>query len=414
VTDSNRLSRQELYDRVWSTPLSKLGPELGLSGRGLAKRCAREGIPVPRRGYWEKLRFGKSPERPALPEVLLGTSIERPDRNHIAQKPTSTGSSPPRRIRRAEDRPSQHALLVNVQQWFDAARVSEAGYLRPRKRLMLDLLVSQNTLSRALETANTLYLDLEDRGHRVLMPPARHGWHRPTVELGSQPRPNDYWYRDEDAWGPDRPTVVMIGTVAFGLTIYEPRESADVRRVEQSWVRISETPPPRRGEYDWTGKHEMPTGKLCLRAFSPYEGTNWKKEWRESRAGQLPSLFKAISKELEGSTAIIVAMVEEAARAAEEHLRRMEQYEIERRREELERRRLQAIKESKDQLFAAIEHWGAAKKIEGFFTDAEERAARLNDDERAPILDRVKRARQLVGVPDALQQLREWRSPDER
>jgi hypothetical protein len=157
----------------------------------------------------------------------------------------------------------------------------------------------------------------------------------------------------------------------------------------------------------------MPTGKLCLRAFSPYEGTGWKKEWRESRAGQLPSQFKAIAKELEGSTATIVDLVEKAARAAEEHCRRMEQYEIERRREELERRRLQAIEDSRKQLFAAIDHWGAAKKIEGFFEDAEQRAARLTDHERAAVLDRLTRARQLIGAPDALQRLREWKAPEE-
>jgi hypothetical protein len=46
VSDSTRLTREQLYDRVWSTPAWKLGPELGMSGRGLAKRCAREGIPV--------------------------------------------------------------------------------------------------------------------------------------------------------------------------------------------------------------------------------------------------------------------------------------------------------------------------------------------------------------------------------
>jgi len=206
----------------------------------------------------------------------------------------------------------------------------------------------------------------------------------------------------------------MIGTVAFGLTIYEPRESADVRRVEQRWARLSEAPAPKRGEYDWTSKHEMPTGKLCLRAFSPYQGTTWRKEWRESRVGQLPSLFRAVAKELEGTTAAIVALVDDAARAAEEHRLRMEQYELERRREEEERRRLQAIEDSRKELSAAIDHWGAAKKIEGFFEDVEQRASHLSDDDRVPILDRLTRARKLIGAADALQRLREWKAPEER
>jgi hypothetical protein len=69
VTDSTRLTREQLYDRVWSTPAWKLGPELGMSGRGLAKLCAREGIPVPMRGYWAKLQSGKAPKRTPLPAV---------------------------------------------------------------------------------------------------------------------------------------------------------------------------------------------------------------------------------------------------------------------------------------------------------------------------------------------------------
>jgi len=62
MSDVVQLTRQQLYDRVWSTPAWKLGLELGLSGRGLAKRCAREGMPVSQRGYWAKLQVGKAPE----------------------------------------------------------------------------------------------------------------------------------------------------------------------------------------------------------------------------------------------------------------------------------------------------------------------------------------------------------------
>jgi hypothetical protein len=214
-------------------------------------------------------------------------------------------------VRRAEDSAKQHPLVVDVQQYFDAARVSDAGYLRPRKRLMLDLCVSQGTLPRALEVANKLYLDLEYRGHRVLLPPASHGWRRPRLALGGVQRQPDQWHEDRDEWGPDRPTVVMIGTVAFALTIYEPRESATVRHVGQRWVRLSEAPPLKRGEYDWTTTHAMPTGKLCLRTSSPYHGASWEKEWRESKVGQLPSFFPAVARELEGSTAVIVSAVEE-------------------------------------------------------------------------------------------------------
>src|SRR5690606_30890387 len=36
-----RLDRKALFERVWSTPVSKLAEEWGLSDRGLAKACKR-------------------------------------------------------------------------------------------------------------------------------------------------------------------------------------------------------------------------------------------------------------------------------------------------------------------------------------------------------------------------------------
>ncbi len=58
---SIRLTRKELYDRVWAEPMQTLSRELGLSDVGLAKICRRHGVPVPARGYWAKKRVGKAP-----------------------------------------------------------------------------------------------------------------------------------------------------------------------------------------------------------------------------------------------------------------------------------------------------------------------------------------------------------------
>lgn len=40
-------SRQELYDLVWAEPMTVVAKRLGLSGRGLAKACARGDIHAP-------------------------------------------------------------------------------------------------------------------------------------------------------------------------------------------------------------------------------------------------------------------------------------------------------------------------------------------------------------------------------
>lgn len=64
VPASTTLSRRELYDLVWSQPVTKVAASLGLSGRGLAKICIRQQIPTPPRGYWAQVAAGQNPARP--------------------------------------------------------------------------------------------------------------------------------------------------------------------------------------------------------------------------------------------------------------------------------------------------------------------------------------------------------------
>lgn len=45
------LTHQDLYDKVWTTAMRKLGPELGLSEVGLRKICAKLDIPTPPAGH---------------------------------------------------------------------------------------------------------------------------------------------------------------------------------------------------------------------------------------------------------------------------------------------------------------------------------------------------------------------------
>ena len=49
------LTREELYEKAWSTLMLKLSAEFGFSDRGLAKLCQRHKVAVPPRGYWARL-----------------------------------------------------------------------------------------------------------------------------------------------------------------------------------------------------------------------------------------------------------------------------------------------------------------------------------------------------------------------
>jgi hypothetical protein len=79
-----QLTREKLFELVWSSPVSKVASTLGLSDVGLAKHCKREEIPLPPRGYWAKHAVGRAPARPSLPP--------KPEPMPAVQKPAKAPS----------------------------------------------------------------------------------------------------------------------------------------------------------------------------------------------------------------------------------------------------------------------------------------------------------------------------------
>lgn len=63
------LTREELYQNVWSEPLRTLAKQLGISDVALAKRCRKLNIPLPGLGYWAKKAAGYKLRQKALPSL---------------------------------------------------------------------------------------------------------------------------------------------------------------------------------------------------------------------------------------------------------------------------------------------------------------------------------------------------------
>ena len=76
------VTRPQLYDEVWSEPISKLSKKYGLSDVGLAKVCKRNNIPRPPAGYWAKVASGHKVKNQPLPKM----PDEKPIQFHISTK----------------------------------------------------------------------------------------------------------------------------------------------------------------------------------------------------------------------------------------------------------------------------------------------------------------------------------------
>lgn len=67
-------TRVELYELVWSQPMTTISTEAGISNVALAKHCKKLNIPVPGRGYWARMAAGQPIDKPALPLRFPGAS----------------------------------------------------------------------------------------------------------------------------------------------------------------------------------------------------------------------------------------------------------------------------------------------------------------------------------------------------
>lgn len=92
------ISRKDLYENVWSTPLTQLGKEFGVSDQAVGKACRRANIPRPGAGYWAKVKAGKQTHKMPLPPRFPGQEetiyigqqdgIRRTDDEILEQIPT--------------------------------------------------------------------------------------------------------------------------------------------------------------------------------------------------------------------------------------------------------------------------------------------------------------------------------------
>ena len=167
------VTRETLYEEVWTEPMTKVAARYGVSSSFLARVCTRMNVPCPERGYWAKLAVGKAPKQPPLPDAQPGDELEwsRDGEPRCVPRPLPQApkKSSVKRCRSRTSRASNHHLLSGAREHFEVARESEDGYLKPQKKLLVDLIVSKESLSRGLNMVNDLLLVLEDRGHSVVI-----------------------------------------------------------------------------------------------------------------------------------------------------------------------------------------------------------------------------------------------------
>lgn len=82
-----KVSRRELYDKIWTDSLAATAREYGMNGRVLKAVCTENNIPTPSTAYWSKLNYGKPVEKTPLPDPASDPAITiTPDVDTPAEK----------------------------------------------------------------------------------------------------------------------------------------------------------------------------------------------------------------------------------------------------------------------------------------------------------------------------------------
>ncbi|AWJ87763.1 hypothetical protein TSH58p_30080 (plasmid) [Azospirillum sp. TSH58] len=414
------ISRDELYQLVWSKPMTKVAEQFHVSSTYMARVCAILNVPRPERGYWAKLAVGKAPSPEPLPEARPGDRLYWSNDGAL-QAPPKPRHPPKRRSNAAVrvPRTHNHSLVRGAKERFENGRpVDEGAYLKPYKKLLVDVTASKACLDKALGFANDLFNALESAGHRVVLAPSDEQLRRADVDEREDRKKPRNRYHHSGLWSPYRPTVVYIGSVAIGLAIVEMSETVLLRYVRGTYVREADYTPPKPSrhavDHTWTTTRDLPSGRLRLVAYSPYGRVHWSTDWQETTKASLRPMLTLIVQAIEEAAADLVGKLEEADRRAEIAHQEWLAAQEKRRREDDRRRVEQSVRESQEHLLQIIQQWSHVVEVERFLAGVEARIADLPADGRALVMDRLRLARAFLGTQNPLDFFLSWKTPGER
>lgn len=283
------LSREDLYELVWSKPITELAKDFGLSDVALAKRCRKLGVPVLGRGYWARVAAGQEPHRPKLPkrESQYGDGSALAFAPPVEEAPpTEAADLPPEEV---AVRTRIAAVTVTILPGLESAcppiqRLAHRDKVIPAKSIawarrpdrqgpILDVSVSDAQASRALLIADA-----------VLRTAQSLGW---PFEAA---RPQDTGYQRGPV-EPPNPTPIgalMVAGEPFAIRIDEPQKRTnhvptadEIRRQQrESWFH----PPP--WDFNWSGD-------LRLHAHEPASGSV-DRTWKDGKRRRLEDQIREI------------------------------------------------------------------------------------------------------------------------
>ena len=170
------ITRQELYDLVWTESMLALSKKYAISDVGLRKKCRSLQIPIPNAGYWAKVKFGKKVIQRIPLEAFNGdqtvilhlrdeTDPSKEARSNLLRQIESDVSI---NLKVPEKLTSPDNLIIAFKNDIYKSKVwdkNEGTVYNSSGHLSIS--VSPKNLGRALLFMDTLIKALKRRGHKI-------------------------------------------------------------------------------------------------------------------------------------------------------------------------------------------------------------------------------------------------------
>jgi len=160
------VSRQELYEQVWSEPMVAVAKRYNISDVGLAKVCRRHNIPIPPRGFWARKQAGYRVKQTPLPAKKDNRQIDicgQGKREKILV--TKEAKEVQQKIQKALVVPktlrNPHPLIQRTMKLFGSEKNPNDQIVKMGRARTLDIGVTPRNRSRAFLLFDTLLKALE-------------------------------------------------------------------------------------------------------------------------------------------------------------------------------------------------------------------------------------------------------------
>ena len=272
---SDFYDRQTLYEEVWAEPVYKVAKRYGITDKAIAKVCGKMRIPVPGRGYWNKVGSGQKMKKPALPGFGACPKVRRAFSNPAVAGERKAAPLVPEAFA-LEERLIQRESLPQMKIAFDPeVRLTNRYALNTERKLngskkdisrtygygrcgsdndgSFEVSVGPGSIHRALAILQTLCAALAERGYPI--------GERPSA--GPQ-------HQDGHPKREARPiyAVILDTCISFRIT-----ETSNRREIEKK--------DPYEGfEYE-------PSGTLCFEILDNPHGSHARSRWQDGKTARV-------------------------------------------------------------------------------------------------------------------------------